>query len=278
MTEGGIPFNKVIPVFHQNDGFGWLERYLSDNCKYIGISPANDATVGEKLKWMQRVRKFIFDDAGRPLVKTHGFAVTTYKLMKYWDWYSVDSASWKLWASWGIIYVPVKRGGEFAYDEPPHIVAVSPASKKVSAHQEHILSASPTFKESIKEYLNDIGAWLGKYEIIPVKPDYNLKKGEIAGEGESWYRKHRKIIRPSRHGVMTSFRERARANIRFMKRAEKALSTVEHIYFAGAPMPLSYEPCLETSIRKRLLSFHEIGQSKENSCLQHHLDLMGRTK
>jgi len=266
-----LPKDKVIPVFHQGDRFEWLDHYLNHGVKYIGISPANDKTVGEKMKWLGKVKKFIFDGAGRPLVKTHGFAVTTYHLMKYWQWYSVDSASWKLWASWGIIYVPVSTGGEFDYSKPPLIVATSPCSKKYAKRQEHILSASPALRERIEAYLETCGMVLGDYKIRKEAPGYKLVKG-IPGEGEVWYKKDKQeVLEPLEWGVMTSFQARCVANVKFMFRAAKVLP-VKHIYFAGAPMP--YE--LETQMGKRLLSYHEIGKCKTlpNPQLQRHFNVM----
>jgi hypothetical protein len=96
-----IPKDKVIPVFHMNDDPRWLDKMLSFGCGYVGVSPANDRSTYDKLKWMRSIQRQLFDGAGRPVCKTHGFAVTSYDLMNAWEWHSVDSASWKLTAAWG---------------------------------------------------------------------------------------------------------------------------------------------------------------------------------
>ena len=264
-----LPKKQVIPVFHQYDDVYWLQKYMGQGADYIGISPANDQTVVGKLQWMRSVKPYIFDKDNNPLVKTHGFAVTTYHLMRYWHWYSVDSASWKLWAGWGIIYLPQKTGGEFDYSKDPLIIAMSPASKKVAEHQQHYLHCSPSVKENMQEYLDSCGLELGDYTTKVVEDGYKLVRPE-PGEGEVWRnRRDRKVLVPTTCGVMTSFRERCKANVRFMLRAEDVLP-VKHIYFAGAPMPY----LLEYKLGNRLLSFAEIGKTGESECLERHLRVM----
>lgn len=90
---------KVIHVFHQHEDFAILDklRYHSD---YIGISPANDVSMEEKLLWLNKVFLRI-----RGSVKTHGFAVTGHKQLFGYPFYSVDSSSWVTPARFGRIPV-----------------------------------------------------------------------------------------------------------------------------------------------------------------------------
>lgn len=90
---------KVIHVFHQHEDFSILDklRYHSD---YIGISPANDVSMEEKLQWLNKVFLRI-----RGSVKTHGFAVTGHKQLFGYPFYSVDSSSWVVPARFGRIPV-----------------------------------------------------------------------------------------------------------------------------------------------------------------------------
>ena len=64
---------KVIHVFHQHESFEWLEK-MRKHSDYIGISPANDCSMNEKMAWLDKVFSII-----RDTIKTHGFAVTSHQ-------------------------------------------------------------------------------------------------------------------------------------------------------------------------------------------------------
>lgn len=243
-----LPEEKVIPVYHQNDDIRWLTRYLDAGVKYLGISPANDSTTAGKIKWMTRLRRHLFDGAGRPVVKTHGFAVTSFDLMKFWEWHSVDSASWKLNAGWGTMYVPRKMQGKWNFAVSPMSVGVSPMSPTRQKAQAHITTMTPAVKDQLMEYLDLIDMKVGTWSFEVVANWYKLQGEEV------WFnRKQHKILRPIEKGVGTSFEMRAAANIKLMRMIEKHVP-VKHIYLAGAPMPY---PC-ETKCVNRLLCYPDV--------------------
>lgn len=88
---------KVIPVFHQHERFEWLERMMA-HTDYIGISPANDVSMKEKLAWLDKCFSITRDK-----IKTHGFAVTAYDQLVRYPFYSVDSSSWSSGGRYGRI-------------------------------------------------------------------------------------------------------------------------------------------------------------------------------
>jgi hypothetical protein len=90
---------KVIPVFHQHESFEWLDK-LRNHCDYIGISPANDVSMKEKLNWLNQVFSIIKDT-----IKTHGFAVTSWEQLYRYPFFSVDSSSWTSPSRFGSIPV-----------------------------------------------------------------------------------------------------------------------------------------------------------------------------
>jgi hypothetical protein len=109
---------KVIPVFHQHEDFEWLDK-LRNHCDYIGISPANDVSMNEKLNWLNKVFSVIKDT-----IKTHGFAVTSYSQLSKYPFYSVDSSSWTAPARFGSI--PTIQNGKikvFKYKDKDSIIA-----------------------------------------------------------------------------------------------------------------------------------------------------------
>lgn len=90
---------KVIHVFHQHESFEWLEK-MRNHSDYIGISPANDCSMKEKMHWLNEVFGIIKDT-----IKTHGFAVTSHHQLYKYPFYSVDSSSWTAPARFGRIPV-----------------------------------------------------------------------------------------------------------------------------------------------------------------------------
>lgn len=90
---------KVIHIFHQHEDFAILDK-LRAHSDYIGISPANDVSMAEKLAWLNKVFLQI-----KGTIKTHGFAVTGHKQLFGYPFYSVDSSSWVVPARFGRIPV-----------------------------------------------------------------------------------------------------------------------------------------------------------------------------
>jgi hypothetical protein len=267
-----MPKDKIIPVFHENDDVKYLEMYLNDGVKYIGISPANDDTTKGKLAWLKSIRRYLFDSAMRPTVRTHGFAVTSLALMNSMQWHSVDSASWKQNASWGSIYLPAERNGVYDYSRPPIHIALSISSPAQKKKDFHYRSSSPLLKERVDRYLAHCGVAMGTSELVPVGPGYKRKKVE-AGHGELWHKRYTVIERPIELGVSNSFRERARVNIKFIKELNKVVP-VDFIYFAGLPMPYP----IEYQCGYRLLSYHSISRDKDQKCLRKHIRILERRR
>jgi len=268
-----LPPEKVIPVFHQGDHLRWLEKYLNSGVRYIGISPANDrvtssanhkaaftdrGAVTTKLQWL---RSLIPHFAGSG-VWTHGFAVTSYDLMKCdgWKWHSVDSASWKLAGAWGGIYVPAP---DFA--STPEIVRVSGTIRTESFGKLRTKIGEVRMPNRVREWLTECDVPVGSFRVES-RAKLNREADEI------WFNKARGIaLVPEEKGVLTSVEERLRVNAEFIKRASKALKDyVRHIYFAGALMPYP----LEYDLGKRLLSFEHTKGKSGSKCLARHEELI----
>lgn len=266
MLRQGLPKAKVIPVYHQNDDLRWLKRYLEFGTPYVGISPANDSTTEGKLRYLDTVKPYIFNRDGSLAVRTHGFAVTSYRLMKYMDWWSVDSASWKLSAAWGGIYFPVTHHGRDDYSKPPLLVGVSPMSPTVQKRQQHVDSMSPRVKARLLDYLAAAGVSLGRQKIVQESAGYRLDRED----GETWYDKSRHLVlKVMERGVANNLNDRLLVNARYVRKANKVLP-VRHIYFAGAPVP---DERVERALRNRLLSFHEMKGASCLRCLAFHEQL-----
>lgn len=252
-----LPFEKVVPVFHMGDDFKWLERYMDFGTPYIGISPANDRTTDQKMAWLQEVKKYIVDSTGKLLIKTHGFAVTSFRLMKTGVFHSVDSASWVRQSAYGTIYIPHLRHDEFIYSESPFLLSVSPKSPSRDERQAHITTLSPTVKQMVDRYLQKVLKMeVGDFEIVDVPEGYKREDGEL------WYLKgcKKQILRIKSKGLMTCHQMRFWANMKFLQNANKVLP-VDHIYFAGAGGSLIDQ--IEYRLGRRLMSYHEIVTCKK---------------
>jgi len=93
--------SKLMPVFHFGEDFSALNNMLTwrdengDHLDYIGISPANDATQGEKNIYLQEVADFI-RASENPHVKTHLYGMTSLDALSKYPCYSADSISHRL--------------------------------------------------------------------------------------------------------------------------------------------------------------------------------------
>lgn len=88
---------KVIHVYHQHEDLKWLEK-MRGHLDYIGISPANDVSMPQKLAFMDSCYAKIKDT-----IKTHGFAVTSPDQLYRYPLFSSDSSSWVSAARYGTI-------------------------------------------------------------------------------------------------------------------------------------------------------------------------------
>lgn len=252
-----LPIEKVVAVYHRGEDIKWLDRYLDFGSPYIGIGQA--VAFGGKVdqkKWLNTIRSRVCNPDGTLRVKTHGFAITSFELMKFMPWHSVDSTSWLKQASYGTVYVPFKLQGEDRYDKAPFLLNCSP--KSPSRHDpNHFTTLSPTLKQQVDEYFDRMKIKKGAWEEVPASSGYKLKDNEL------WFDKTKtSVMRILEMGVVTSHQHRFRANARFIQKANEVLP-VDHIYFAGGEG--SIDDAIEFRLKKRLMSYHKIGTAKNTT-------------
>jgi hypothetical protein len=132
MRDAGL---SPIPVFHQGERMYWLERYLKDGEKYIGLSANKFVRPNEQQRWLDQCFNLLCDKEGRPFVKTHGFALTSFPMMTKYPWYTVDSTTWSLTPGYGQLIIPAYIDGKPDYLHPPMRVAISGVTHKSSSSQ-----------------------------------------------------------------------------------------------------------------------------------------------
>lgn len=153
--------DKLIPIFHQQEDFKWLENMLEyvdergEHIKYIGISTRNDCPRADKQKWLRQV----FDTIARssnPNVKTHAFGMTSFPLLEQFPFTSADSTAWIMVSVNGNIYTDIGT------------ILISDVSKDKPNHFNHLEKGT---KEHLKKYIEDRG-----FTIEQLATDYRARE------------------------------------------------------------------------------------------------------
>lgn len=116
---------RPVPVIHSFTAMKYIDRYLSDGHDYIALGGMGGKQMHKRMsyrKWIDTVftRLCPASNGYKPIIKTHGFAVTSWHSMTRYPWYSVDSTTYTKMAGFGWLLVPkVRSDGEgFHYDKP----------------------------------------------------------------------------------------------------------------------------------------------------------------
>lgn len=142
-----------IPVVHQGENWKWLYKYMEVGATYIGLSTAKDTPRADQKVWLDDAFTRITDKTGKPLVKTHGFGITSVDFVMRYPWYSYDSAGWAKQAAAGKLLVPGKLANGKGYD-----YGVIPRSVVMSASR-HRFNRTPHIYEAMtkpqQQYIRD---------------------------------------------------------------------------------------------------------------------------
>lgn len=212
MIKAGLPKEKVMPVFHQNDSWKWLERFMEEKIPYFGISPANDCSPQIRKLWLDNCMKYVCDEKGMPLAKFHGFGVGSLPLILRYPWFSCDSASWLRSAMYGSVFLPYKKiDGSWDYFRPPMKIFFSTHIQAYAFKNDlHYSFLTEPIRRNLNKYLEETGAVMGESTFRNEPLGYKVKKGE-----ESIYSKEKDhiVVEEIRiPGVINDFRWRAHVN------------------------------------------------------------------
>lgn len=165
-----------MPVIHYGTEMKWIDKHLEAGYEYLGIGGlGQEASRWAYEHWADRVYERLCPPPQRlPLVKTHGFAMTSHRLMLRYPWYSVDSASWAKVAGYGWVYVPFKRNGHFVFDKSPNIISFSHRSKFRKEEGRHYDNLRPLEKQIMIEWLDFINMPFGKIDKDGVAVEYGV--------------------------------------------------------------------------------------------------------
>lgn len=170
---------KPCPVWHLGSDKKWLERYLSEGYGYIcvgGMVPNSKSVLRPALDrlWSD----YLTDKEGMPIVKIHGFAMTSFDLMYRYPWYSVDSKSWIDIAKFGgVLLPPLKPGGGRDYLYPSKVM-LTPRSVGSHASDHHYWTTTEGRRRGVLRYLEEVQVPFGKSELKAVELEYELLENE----------------------------------------------------------------------------------------------------
>ena len=155
---------KIVPIFHMHEDFNHLRRMIryqhhdGSFIKYIGISPANDSHVNDKVKWYEQVWAVITEECnklGRSLPYSHNFGMTSLPLISQFPSYTSDSTSWIRGASFGNIQVIVNDKIKSIY-----------VSNRNPNAPDHITNQPLAIQEAVAKIVSDIGHGLTLKDLL----------------------------------------------------------------------------------------------------------------
>ena len=154
-------YRHPMHVFHQGENFRWLHR-LMDHAEYLGISPGNDRSPGQKRAWLDEVWQHLCDKQGCPIRKTHGFGVTSLDLITRFPWTSCDSLTWLLAGRYGHLCIPIG----------PTLAQIAVSTHETAAHHgRHIRAFSPPERAAIRHWARRRGFSIEKLARQPKQRD-----------------------------------------------------------------------------------------------------------
>lgn len=153
---------KLLPIFHQGEDYKWLHNILEwrdpetgAKVEYMGISPANDQPVKEKIKFIEKCFNII-KNSSNPNIKTHAFGMTSLYVLEMYPFTSADSTSWLLNGANGSIMT--KYGAvllsEKSMNSPQHIRKMPKAAQQEI--QQYVESKGYDMERLSKEYTDRI--------------------------------------------------------------------------------------------------------------------------
>lgn len=169
---------KPIPVIHCHTPMKWVEKYLSSGFDYIGFGGLGHGTnFNEYARWADQAFRRVCDGPGKkPIVRVHGFAMTSWRSIFRYPWWSVDSSSWVKMAAYGGVFFPRKQNGKFSGDKMCGMVRFTHGCA-VAGHL-HYLDLSPMERNTLLEWFEMCGIPLGSFD-----PD---GKELVAGVATNW--------------------------------------------------------------------------------------------
>ena len=175
-----------IPVVHYGTDIKWLKRYMARGYDYIALGGLGQTVnVRNYPNWADEIFKEICDQPSHlPKIKTHGFAMTSHKLMTRYPWYSVDSKSWISFGAYGFVVIPARTNGKWDYTKPFFTVRTSIRPCKASSPFKAEAKKETHVQKLFKQYIEEKGYELGESILDENRNEVIIKPGLINDDKE----------------------------------------------------------------------------------------------
>lgn len=147
LEDSGV---EVLPCFHYGEPIEYLEYYIK-HYDYITLGGMVPISTPDLRKWLDYIwEHYLTDEHGWPILKVHGFGLTSLSLMERYPWFSVDSTSWVLTGRYGSIFFPTddRPDGKMIMSD------MSPARKDMDRHYDTL---SPPEREAVDQVIGSYG-------------------------------------------------------------------------------------------------------------------------
>lgn len=176
---------KPVPIIHYGCPMKWVDKYLDYDLLGVG-GLGQGVSRHEYFGWADIFFSHISPRSNdrMPLIKTHGFAMTSWELICRYPWWSVDSATWVKLSAYGWLYMPrwSDRHG-WHFDKPPLMLNFSFRSPRKEERQKHYDNALPDVRATADRWLKHLGLVQGSVD----------KDGEVIVFGVSSHHRARSI-------------------------------------------------------------------------------------
>lgn len=172
--------DKLMPIFHQGEDYKWLENILQfkdektgEPVKYMGISPANDLPVKEKIKFIDKCFSII-RKSPNPNICTHAFGMTSLYVLEQYPFTSADSTSWlmngangSIMTKYGSVLVSAK-----SLNSPAHIRKMPKAAQQeiqqyVESKGYDMARLADEYTDRIRFNIDYLLDWAKNYKYTP---------------------------------------------------------------------------------------------------------------
>lgn len=201
---------KPIPVIHHNTPLKWIEKYIESGHTYLGIGG-----IGQKSNfrtytiWADQVFSLLCSTPNKlPAVDTHGFAMTSSRLVLRYPWTSVDSSTHRKCAGYGQIRLPrTDLLGNYDFFKPLVMFVSEESSRKFDRKAAHLntFRSRGTNEEEVSCDKTKVLAWL---------KDLNLPLGTLTSDGylDTW-------------GIMSDYSARVLSSMLYFKKLQEQTTT-----------------------------------------------------
>lgn len=224
-----------MPVFHYKEDRKWLKKY-ADRYEYIGIGGMGQDVHKQSFPKYHADAAFTIlcgNKRSAPANKVHGFAVTSIDWIKRYPWFSVDSATPRIQAGYGILFTPPIVKGKFDYTGPPNryfLTGLSGMSTAYAGNKYHASALKDEDRETFERYLEEClpNYKLGESKFFLADKKYIPRADEKVYKGDAKQTKGKVIVeRVIEDGLSTDSLLRTEANMIYYKKAVEAISNAK---------------------------------------------------